>query len=410
MKKLLRKVSKKRKLAVKLLGLGGLVWGFKFGTINSNTDHYCHQNESLLESNPKNLKIENGNDRLIMETRSTRVQIGSGAILVLSPDNSVELQETIMVNNKPITPPVTVPYGVDGFIHKAPVTNRPGRPINTPPGRTAPTVHYRQAVFQAPKETELSATDKEQQSSDNKKVSRGKGKGKRSPKGPRGKSKGAPKGSPKSSGSTSTEIEIETSPKNQKTAEEKFMPGFVGKEKNKKKDQSAIETATPTPTAKLDKQNTKKFDFTTVSVAKITYKDRDGNPISITHSSLRKIAYSHPMDLSIYNLADRIECPVQPDVKKFQRTDCFAITDKSIQDIIKKVSELTQSSDPRRYITLKMPMPPFPSQDTMAYLDKETGDCIYCHENGNLWSAGHYTDEEITELLNNPDVIQNPQP
>lgn len=187
------------------------------------------------------------------------------------------------------------------------------------------------------------------------------------------------------------------------------MPGFVGKEKNKKKDQSAIETATPTPTAKLDKPNIKKFDFTTVSVAKFTYNDRDGNPISIKHSSLRKIAYSHLTDISIHNLADRIECPVQPDVKKFQRTDCFAITDKSIQDVIKKVSELTQSSDPRRYITLKMPMPFFTSEDTIAYLDKTTGDCIYCHENGDLWSAGQYTENEIKELLNNPDVIQNPQ-
>ena len=55
-----------------------------------------------------------------------------------------------------------------------------------------------------------------------------------------------------------------------------------------------------------------------------------------------------------------------------------------------------------------MPMPYFPSQNTIAYLDRITGECLYFHENGNLWSADHYSSLGIAKLLNDPNVIQNP--
>lgn len=128
----------------------------------------------------------------------------------------------------------------------------------------------------------------------------------------------------------------------------------------------------------------------------------------MTNKSLKKIVYSHSTDIGIYNLANRIECPVQSDPNKFQRTDCFAITDQSVRDVIIKVFELTTISDPNRFITLKMPMPYFPSQNTIAYLDRITGECVYFHENGNLWSADRYSSLRINQLLNNPNVIQNP--
>jgi len=94
-----------------------------------------------------------------------------------------------------------------------------------------------------------------------------------------------------------------------------------------------FEVLATTPTGKLDIQNTKKFDFTTGPIPGFKYRDRNG------------------------------------------------------RDVIVKVFELTTISDPTRYITLKMPMPYFPSQNTIAYLDKITGKCVYFHENGSLWSA-----------------------
>ena len=55
-----------------------------------------------------------------------------------------------------------------------------------------------------------------------------------------------------------------------------------------------------------------------------------------------------------------------------------------------------------------MPMPFYKNQNTIAYLDKITGECIYFHENGDLWSANRYSSLGVDKLLNDPNVIQNP--
>ena len=47
--------------------------------------------------------------------------------------------------------------------------------------------------------------------------------------------------------------------------------------------------------------------------------------ISMSNKSLKKIVYSHSTDLGIYNLANRIQCPIQSDPNKFQRTDLIAV-------------------------------------------------------------------------------------
>jgi len=107
-----------------------------------------------------------------------------------------------------------------------------------------------------------------------------------------------------------------------------------------------LQAPEPTPTAKLDQQNQKKFDFTTGPIPKFKYKDRDGREISMANKPLKKIAYSHATDLNMYNLANRIECPIQLDPNKFQRTNCWAMTDRSVRDVIVKVFELTTMSDP----------------------------------------------------------------
>ena len=148
--------------------------------------------------------------------------------------------------------------------------------------------------------------------------------------------------------------------------------------------------------------------MTTGPILGLKYKDRDGREISMSNKEVKKIAYCHSTDLGIYNLANRIQCPIQSDPKKFQRTDCWAITDRSVLDVIIKVFELTTISDPTRYLALKIPMPHFPSQNTIAYLDKIIGKCVYFHENGKLWSADRYSRRGVDQLLNDPKVIQNP--
>lgn len=138
-------------------------------------------------------------------------------------------------------------------------------------------------------------------------------------------------------------------------------------------------------------------------------QEEEGNSKYALNKPLKKIAYSHQTDLGIYNLDDRIACPVQPDLTKFQRMDCWAVTDFSVKDVIIKVFELTTISDPN-YVTLKMPMPYSPSQDRIAYLNTATGVCVYFHENGSLWSADQYSSRSLDKLLNDPTVEKNPRP
>ena len=69
------------------------------------------------------------------------------------------------------------------------------------------------------------------------------------------------------------------------------------------------------------------MDFTTGPLPKITYRDRNGQVISMLNKALKRIIYSQSTELGIYNLANRIQYPIQLDSNKFQRINCWAITD-----------------------------------------------------------------------------------
>jgi hypothetical protein len=172
----------------------------------------------------------------------------------------------------------------------------------------------------------------------------------------------------------------------------------------------AVPQTPPTPTGNLDIENKKKFDFTTFPMPGLKYQDRDGRDLRMTNQELKKITYCHKTELGISNLLDRIECPVQPDPNKFQRKDCWAVTNKSRLDVIVKVFELTTEYNPERYVTLEMPMPSYPSQNTFAYIDISTGECVFFHKNGKLWSAKRYDEKGVDKLLNDPNVVKNPKP
>ena len=170
-------------------------------------------------------------------------------------------------------------------------------------------------------------------------------------------------------------------------------------------------TSNPTsiPTGKLDKQLKQRFDATTIKFPKLFYRDRDGRELVLTFKELKKLAYCHLSDLGFYNPADRIPCPVQGDASKYQRLDCFAITDRSVRDTMIKILEISTTSDPSRYITLLMPMPFFDSQKALGYLDTATGTCVFFHaDSRKIWSATRYTGDSVLDLLMNPAVLKNP--
>ena len=162
-----------------------------------------------------------------------------------------------------------------------------------------------------------------------------------------------------------------------------------------------------TPTAELDKPNLKKYDLTTQTIQPFQYRSREGITLSADHRSLRKIIYGHAPELGLSDLINRIPCPIQSDPGYFQRTDCWAITDRNMKDALVKVFEYTTFMDPN-IITAEMPMHECPTQKATYFIDKITGSSLCFHkgdkQDGKLWSAVAFNPNEILSMLQRPDV------
>ena len=83
------------------------------------------------------------------------------------------------------------------------------------------------------------------------------------------------------------------------------------------------------------------------------------------------------MELGLSDLGNRVSCPVQMDPQnKWQRIDCWAITDRNIREAVIKIFELTNFKNPG-VATLEM----FPSscsnQRATYFVDLKTGNAVY---------------------------------
>lgn len=121
----------------------------------------------------------------------------------------------------------------------------------------------------------------------------------------------------------------------------------------------------------------------------------------------KKIAYSHQTDLNIANnLPDRISCPIQSNPNKFQRIDCWTITNRSRAEVVSKVFELTTTYD-SSHMTLEMPMLHKPDKTALVYLDLMTGEYAYFHEDGRLWSTDQLSSTDMALILKDPKVLKH---
>lgn len=160
--------------------------------------------------------------------------------------------------------------------------------------------------------------------------------------------------------------------------------------------------ASPLPTAKLDGPVKSTNNFSTFTISPFTYYSKEGKILTIKNWELEKIVYAHSYDLDLINFADRIVCPIQPDPTKFSREECRAITDRAKKEALVKILDLTTTVDPN-YITRKMPMPSYPPQDSLAYIDTLTRNVVFFHaDGGKLWSAARFSQLELNAVLNNP--------
>ena len=165
--------------------------------------------------------------------------------------------------------------------------------------------------------------------------------------------------------------------------------------------------ASPTPTAKLDQQNLIVFDFTNQKLQPINFPSREGIRLSMDHRSLRKAVYSHAPELGLTDLGSRIQCPVQLDPNKFQRQDCWAVTDKNIREAVVKIFEFTTFENPR-IITLETYPAGSANQKATFFIDIVTGNSAFFRiggkQDGKLWSLQNFERSEIINLIKDPNV------
>lgn len=166
--------------------------------------------------------------------------------------------------------------------------------------------------------------------------------------------------------------------------------------------------ANSTPTGKLDQQNIEKYDLTTKKVQPFQYFSREGILLSGDHRSVRKLIYGHAPELDLPDLMSRIPCPIQSDpTNKFQRVDCWAMTDANLKEALVKIFERTTSVDPN-IVTVEMPMHEAPAQRATYFIDKTTGSSLYFHkdgkQDGKLWSGASFDPADIPRMLEQPEV------
>ena len=175
---------------------------------------------------------------------------------------------------------------------------------------------------------------------------------------------------------------------------------------------------------RLDGPVIKQFDYTTFQRPPYNYIDKDGRVLVLPNKELKKMTYCHQSDLGVYHLADRIQCPTQPLTPapvpgqpeartKYQRQDCWAMTDKSVEGVAQRIIELTTTSD-SNHVVIRRPMEYYPSQSSLYYVDRNTLECVIFHDlqNGKphkLWSVKKYGNEaELGNDLSNSNYDINP--
>ena len=139
----------------------------------------------------------------------------------------------------------------------------------------------------------------------------------------------------------------------------------------------------------------------------IVFPSREGIELSMDHRSLRKVVYSHHLELGLSDLGNRVPCPIQSDPTKFQKQDCWATTDVNIREAIVKIFEFTTFNNPQ-ILTLERFPRDCSTQLGTFFIDTNTGNVVYFRkggkQNGKLWSLDKFKPTEINNMLQDPNI------
>jgi hypothetical protein len=98
---------------------------------------------------------------------------------------------------------------------------------------------------------------------------------------------------------------------------------------------------------------------------------------------------------------------VQYDTTKFQRLNCWAITDVNIREAVIKIFEFTTFDNPR-IISLERFPPNCSNQRATYFVDIVTGNSVYFRvggkQYGKLWSLDKFQSNEIIDMMKDSNV------
>ena len=57
-------------------------------------------------------------------------------------------------------------------------------------------------------------------------------------------------------------------------------------------------------------------------------------------------------------------------------------------------------------VKIELPMPYYDTEQAVAHMDMNTGDCVFFHQDGKYWDYKKYTLEEVTDVLPTCDSVK----
>ena len=167
------------------------------------------------------------------------------------------------------------------------------------------------------------------------------------------------------------------------------------------------------PTGKLTKKAISENDRTTKMIAPFEFTDWEGDRIRIKSKELKKSVFAKGYEAGVVPPENLVDCPIQDDPTKYQRTDCGLVTDQSVEGMRDKLVGL--ATEPKKgKVKFGGDMPFYDTQKSIGYMDMETGDCGFYHDGGvdgsDFWTYVKYDSEAALEILANADWVRPAKP
>ena len=177
-------------------------------------------------------------------------------------------------------------------------------------------------------------------------------------------------------------------------------------------DSTPTEAPNSTSTWKLTKKGVQDNNALTKTISPTEFNDWEGEGRIIKSKELKKTVFAKGYQAGVVPVENLVPCPVPTDTttSTYKRDKCGLITDQSVEEMRDKLIDLTTSKKDGR-VKLQLDMPFYDTEKATAYMDINTGDCAFYHEDGGkYWSYVKYDKNEVLNILANSDSVKYAKP